>query len=102
MQSKSRTDPQVLLGVFRQKASKTDLRMTERGRVDSLRVPLGSRSGPWDDFSRLLMDFRPLLETPGDPLGGVWEPLGLPFDQKVNKKRLLACAGFLVHFLVDF
>ncbi len=95
MQSKRRTDPQFLLGVFTQKGSKTDLRMTENGRVDSLRVPLGSRSGPWDDFSRLLMDFRPLLETLGDPLGGVWEPLGLPFDKKVHKKHHLACAGWI-------
>ena len=102
MQSKNRTDPQVLLGVFTQKGSKTDFRMTENGRVDSLRVPLGSRSGPWDYCSRSFTDFRPLLETLGDHLGGVWEPLGLPFDQKVNKKHRLACAGFLVHFLVDF
>ena len=72
--------------------------MTRYGTFYSLWVPLGIRSGLWEDFGRFLIDFGPLLGPLGRPF---WEPLGTLgqfLDLQTSKMRGFSRPRFSIQF----
>ena len=72
--------------------------MTRYGTFYSLWVPLGIRSGLWEDFGRFLIDFGPLLGPLGRPF---WEPLGTLgqfLDLQTSKMRGFSTPRFWIQF----
>ena len=72
--------------------------MTRYGTFYSLWVPLGIRSGLWEDFGRFLIDFGRLLGPLGRPF---WEPLGTLgqfLDLQTSKMRGFSTPRFWIQF----
>ena len=72
--------------------------MTRYGTFYSLWVPLGIRSGLWEDFGRFLIDFGRLLGPLGRPF---WEPLGTLgqfLDLQTSKRRGFSTPRLWINF----
>ena len=64
----------------------------------SLWVPLGSKSGPCEDFCRFVVDFRSIF----DHLGSFWSPLRSLWEHFFTKKGALESSQDLYHYFMDF